>query len=144
MLNDLALWRPFDEVWSLSDPFQMMRRWAPPVRTNPGLFSSVDVAANEDGWRLRVALPGMAPENVEVNATPESLRVRAIEQDGNRELTRYEQTISLPGSVDPDKISASFKHGLLEITLPVKDAVKPRRIAIGTTSEEPKQLNPAA
>jgi HSP20 family protein len=144
MLNDLALWRPFDEVWSLSDPFQMMRRWAPPVGTNMGLFSSADVAANEDGWSLRIALPGIPPENVDVNATPESLRVRAFEHARDHELTRYEQTISLPGSVDPDKISATFKHGLLEITLPVKDAVKPRRITIGTTSEEPKQLNPAA
>jgi HSP20 family molecular chaperone IbpA len=44
--------------------------------------------------------------------------------------------------VDAEKIAATFRHGLLELTLPLKEAVKPRRIEIST--EAPKQLSTAA
>jgi HSP20 family molecular chaperone IbpA len=50
--------------------------------------------------------------------------------------------VALPDTVDVEKITATFRHGLLELMLPLKEAVKPRRIEIPT--EDPKQLAPAA
>jgi len=55
---------------------------------------------------------------------------------------RFEETVALPDTVDVEKITAMFRHGLLELTLPLKEAVKPRRIEIST--ETPKQLATAA
>mgnify|MGYP005634192893 CR=1 FL=1 len=44
---------------------------------------------------------------------------------------RFERRFTLPDSVVADQVSASFEHGMLELTLPVTEAAKPRRIEIG-------------
>ena len=139
MLTDLMLLRPFDTPWGLTDPFERMRaNWSSSFRPATGVFPSSDVVGDEHGWTIRVGLPGIAPEDVEVSVTEQVVHIRAIERDGDRETTRYEQRIAVPSTVNAEKISATLRHGLLEVTLPVNDAVKPRRIAIGT--EDTKKL----
>jgi len=107
-----------------------------------GRVPSTEVVAREDGWRIGVALPGVAPENVEVNVAGQTVHIRAIEREGDAATTRYEQMVTVPDTVDADKIAATFRHGLLELTLPLKDVVKPRRIEISTEAQQ--QLSPAA
>ena len=63
-------------------------------------------------------------------------------REGDAVTTRYEQTMTLPDTVDTEKVSATFRHGLLELTLPLKETLKPRRIEIST--EASKQLPNAA
>ena len=43
-------------------------------------------------------------------------------------VARYEQTLTIPQFLDTKKISASHRHGLLQLTLPLKESVKPRRV----------------
>jgi|EndMetStandDraft_3_1072993.scaffolds.fasta_scaffold118413_2 HSP20 family protein len=141
MFTDLMLRSPFDELWALASPFTRNSwRGARAIDTTSGMFPSSDVVSTDDGWRIRVALPGIAPEHVEVSVADRTLHVRAIEQDQDRAFTRYEQRISVPDTVDAEHISATLEHGLLDITLPLKATVKPRRIAIATTGNEPKKL----
>jgi HSP20 family protein len=140
MLTNLMLRSPFDELWALASPFTRNAwRGDRVLDTTSGMFPSSDVVSTDDGWRIRVALPGIAPEHVEVNVADRTLHVRAVEQDQDRAFTRYEQRISVPDTVDAEHISARLEHGLLDITLPLKPTVKPRRIAIATANE-PKQL----
>ena len=91
--------------------------------------------------RIRIALPGISPEDVEVHVAGRTLHVRAVEKDGNTLVSRYDEIVTLPESVDPEKVSASFRHGLLELSLPFMEAIKPRRIEIA--AEAPKQLSAA-
>ena len=56
---------------------------------------------------------------------------------------RYEQTLTVPQFLDLDKISASYRHGMLQLTLPLKESVKPRRIQIENVSGDRKQLTAA-
>jgi hypothetical protein len=44
--------------------------------------------------------------------------------------TRYEQSLTIPPFLDLDKVSASHHHGMLRLSLPIKESVKPRRIRI--------------
>ena len=81
-----------------------------------------------DGWIKRLG---------EVK-DPSATRVR----EGDAATTRYEQMVTVPDTVDAEKIAATFRHGLLELTLPLKDVVKPRRIEISTEAQQ--QLSPAA
>jgi HSP20 family protein len=120
MMADLMRWNPFDQLQRFTEK-----------------FSSVD-----DGYRVRIPLPGISPENVTVDVTGRTIHVRGIERDGDKEMIRYEEVLTLPASVDADTVGATFRHGLLELTLPYQNAVKPRRIEI--TTEVPKQLSTAA
>jgi HSP20 family protein len=98
---------------------------------------STDVVADEHGWRVRVALPGVAPEHVSVNVAGQTLHIRAIQESGDTSV-RYERRLNIPETADPDRIAATYRNGLLEIALPLRESAKPRQVAIVT--EEAKQL----
>jgi HSP20 family molecular chaperone IbpA len=55
-------------------------------------------------------------------------------------VARYEQSFTVPPFLDLDKLSASHRHGMLRLTLPLKESVKPRRIQIETQDDGQKQL----
>jgi HSP20 family protein len=142
MMTDLMRWNPFDELRRFADEFERrLGSWSRPFSFG---FSapSYDASSSMDGRRVRIALPGIAPENVEVSVAGRSVHVRAAEKHGDTEVTHYEELFTVPESIDTDKISASFRHGMLELMLPYKEAVKPRRIEISVDGQ--KQLPQAA
>lgn len=142
MMANLVRWNPFNELEKFTDTFdRLVNRWRSGSAWNESP-NYAPVSGVDDGYRVRIPLPGIAPENVTVDVTGRTVHVRAIERDGDTEVMRYEEVLTLPASVDAEKVGATFRHGLLELTLPYQDAVKPRRIAIET--EEPKQLSSAA
>jgi HSP20 family protein len=142
MMADLMRWNPVDELQKFTDMFdRLVNRW----RSSSASTESptyLPIRGVDDGYRVRIPLPGIAPEDVTVDVAGRAVHVRAIERDGDTEVTRYEEVLTLPASVDAGKVGATFRHGLLELTLPYEDAVKPRRIEI--ERHEPKQLSPAA
>ena len=143
MMGALVRWNPFDELTFFSDVVdRQLNRWRLGSSSWDTDFADASFTRTDDGYRLRIPLPGFAPEDVHVEVVDRSLHVRASERDGEAEVARYEQIVTLPASVDASRITASMKHGLLDITLPYQEAVKPRRIDI--TSEEPKALPHAA
>lgn len=134
---------PFDNFFQVQREFDRMfnQFWADlPARTT-NARSSFNVEANDDRWRIDVPLPGIDPKNVSLEVAGNTLTIRAEEpKTEGRQEQRYEQTLTIPQFLDLDKIQASHRHGMLELTIPVKDAVKPRRIQIAGSSEERQQL----
>jgi HSP20 family protein len=134
---------PFDNFFQIQREFDRMfnQFWTDlPARTT-NAKSSFQVDANDDQWRIDVPLPGIDPKNVTLEAAGNTLTIRAVEpKTDRRQELRYEQTLSMPQFLDLDKISASHRHGMLELTVPIKDAVKPRRIEIAAGSDDRKQL----
>ena len=61
-------------------------------------------------------------------------------EGGDRNVSRYEQTLVIPQFLDVEKLTASHRHGMLRLTLPLKESVKPRRVQIETQMEDQKQL----
>ena len=142
MMADLVRWNPVDELQKLTNAFdRLVNRWRSGAAWHESP-ANPSISGVDGGCRVRIPLPGIAPENVTLDAMGRTIHVRAIERDGDTELTRYEEVLTLPESVDADKVRATYRHGLLELTLPYQDAVKPRRIGIET--ERPKQLSSAA
>lgn len=148
MFTVLMRRHPFDDLFALNDQFtrawsaagrpgrEATREWGPlPAQGVP----PVDVRTDEDGWRLRVAVPGIAPEDVDVQVAHNRLQIRALERDGEAAEARYERTITVPDAVDLDRIGATCRHGMLEVHLPFKEAIRPRRIAV--SSEPARQLS---
>lgn len=115
-----------------------------------GFFPLVDSWVDRDDkkYNLRVAVPGADPKNFDVTIEGNRIRVRGetkwSEERKNadywlREFSagRFERVIVLPEGVDPEKVKAEYKDGLLEITAPFDDTKMPRRIEVkaGKSSE---------
>ncbi len=135
---------PFDNFFQIQREFDRMfnQFWADlPARTT-NARSSFQVDATDDQWRIDVPLPGVDPKNVSLEVAGNTLTIRAVEpKTERRQEMRYEQTLSIPQFLDLDRISASHRHGMLELTVPIKDAVKPRRIQIsGSGADDRRQL----
>ena len=135
---------PFDNFFQVQREFDRMfnQFWADlPARTTNNR-SSFNVDANDDRWTIDVPLPGIDPKNVSLEVAGNTLTIRAVEpKSGHRQEYRYEQTLTIPQFLNLDKIQAAHRHGMLELTIPVKDAVKPRRIQITGEPEQRKQLD---
>lgn len=99
-------------------------------------------ASAHDRVTVRIGLPGMSRDDVEVTTFAGMLRVRAWRKESDAAATEYEQWLRLPEYVDVSRITATMRHGLLELSLPYAEAMKPKTIEIQT--DEPKQLSAAA
>lgn len=102
---------------------------------------AVDIAEYSDKFVLSADLPGVDPSTVEITLEAGVLslsgsREKTIEAKGvearrsERVLGKFYRRFALPDTVDGDAVSASGKHGVLEITIPKRPAVQPRRISV--------------
>ena len=108
--------------------------WAPPV----------DVAEEKDTIIVRVEVPGMNEQNLKVGFEDGVLTVsgeRQFERKEDRNYHRIERTygtfsrtFTLPRTVDQDSIAASYRDGILEITIPKREEAKPKQIHINATA----------
>ena len=124
--------RVFGRQWGENAPSQTDRAWAPPS----------EIATSEDGWRVRVALPGIDPDKVQIYLHGNTLRISGehpAATDMNSESYHtelaygpFERTLTLPSNVNGDQVTAAYRYGMLELTLPLAESAKPRRIEIGS------------
>ena len=105
-----------------------------PSQTARNSSATFHVNATSDGWRIDVPLPGVDPKDVHLDVAGSTLSIRAEAsgEDKDDSLARYEQTFTIPQFLDLDKLTASHRHGMLRLSLPLKESVKPRRIQIDT------------
>ena len=116
----------------LDQLFEVQRAWAP----------ALDVAEDKDGFRVRLELPGLKREEIDVSLEDGALTItgeRKVEtpQDGStihrqeRHYGKFARTLTLPSEVVADKVKAAYKDGILSVTLPKAEAAKPKTIAVG-------------
>ena len=103
----------------------------------------VDIKEEDQRFVIFADVPGVDPAEIEVSMEKGILTIkgeRTVEkQEQNGRFTRVERThgsfhrrFALPDSADAEGISATGKHGVLEIVIPKKAETAPRRIAINT------------
>jgi HSP20 family protein len=92
-------------------------------------------------YHLSIALPGVNPEDIQVNLEGSDLTINAVRQDAaskqgasflQQELPpgRMRRTITLPEGVDTDKLTARYDNGILEISAPMKPSAMPKRVEV--------------
>lgn len=101
----------------------------------------LDLIETDEAYRIHLDVPGMSKDDLKINYQNNELTVSG-ERTSNRpedgaEFVRVERpfghfyrTFSLPQTVDADKISATYKSGVLTISVPKTESVKPRQIDI--------------
>ena len=141
----LTRWSPFDDVFNFQREVDRVfnQFWSDlPTRTAAGSSPSFQVNTTDDGWRIDIPMPGIDPKdvNLEVAGNTLSIRAETPSDDNDKNPTRYEQTFTVPQFLNLEKITASHRHGMLRLTVPLKDSVRPRRIQIEREAEDQKQL----
>ena len=135
---------PFDDIFSFQREMDRVfnQFWNDlPTRT-ASAAGSFQVNATDDGWQVNVPLPGVDPQHVNLEAAGNTLSIRAEvpQGEGRPSQVRYQQTLTVPQFLDVEKLTATHQHGMLQLTLPLKESVKPRRIQIETQGSEARQL----
>jgi HSP20 family protein len=123
---------------------------------------AVDVEEREDAVRLAFEVPGVDPDALDVTVNDRVLTVsgerRFVRPEGpegeagrsayrlERRHGRFARSLTLPKTVDPDRIRARYEHGVLHLELPKRPEAQPRRIGIaagsgGAGSPEPRRLD---
>ncbi len=111
-----------------------------------GLFDrsmapAVDVIETADSVVVRCDIPGIRKEDLDLSLARNVLTIKGEkkpeETKENEKSYRnetwsgmFQRTLSLPDSVDPEKVDASLQDGVLEITIAKREEVKPRQIDV--------------
>jgi len=142
-------WSPLEEMFNVQREVDRLfsQFWRDlPSRTAGGWSPTFNVNATDDAWHIEVPLPGVDPKHVTLEVAGSTLSVRAEEpgEKGAHAPLRYQQTLNVPQFLDLERITASHQHGMLRLTVPLKESVKPRRIQIETGGGTRKQITAAA
>jgi HSP20 family protein len=106
-----------------------------------GWMPSVDIAEDKDRFVLSAELPGVKKEDVKINVHNNTLTIEgekkgtSEKKDDNyykneRFFGKFTRSFTLNTDIDTEKIKADFEHGVLTVSLPKTEKVKPRQIAI--------------
>ncbi len=105
-----------------------------------GVFPSVNVFTDRDGYLVKVEIPGIAPDKVEIEAEGRTLTISGSRDDAppaegsfhrrERGAGRFSRSLQLPADLDASRAEASYKLGVLTVRVPKKEEAKPRQITI--------------
>jgi len=133
----LVKWTPM-----FPDPFEEMDRFFDwPASRAAGFTPAVDVWEDENNVYVESPLPGIDPQNVNVSVENDVLTIQGKsekksevdEKNYYRKEVRsgsFHRAIALPASVKNEGIEAEFESGILKITLPKEERVKPKKIDV--------------
>jgi len=152
MAYELTTWKPFRELTPFSD-FDRMRRemervWDTSLRGKLGKslkrlrwLPSVDVSETKNDVVVKAELPGMDPKDIEVTLSDGHLMIKGQKKHEKEEKDEdyhfversygsFVRAVHLPKEVKHDKISASYKNGVLKVVLPKSEEAKTKEVKI--------------
>jgi HSP20 family protein len=100
-----------------------------------------DLAESDDEVTVRAEMPGVDPKDVEISVSGHVLTISGEKKQETEEKQRnyhyverqfgsFHRTVQLPSSVDPDKVDAKFKNGVLTVSVSKRPEAKARRIQV--------------
>ncbi len=127
--DPFSVMRDFDRLFETAD--RPLTRWMP----------RVDVLDKDDALLVRTEIPGVDPESIDVTVESGTLTIKGSRSFENEEASEnyhrkeifegsFERTILLPEGTDAEAVTASTKDGILEISIPRRPEVLPRKIEV--------------
>ncbi len=150
-MSKLVRWNPMREAADLFNEFDRVlesplyrARMGMPLRTNDVVGSwslALDVAEKGDVFTIKASLPGIKPEDLNVTLEDNVLTVQGevkedetIEEETyhirERRFGSFSRSLRFPVPVNANEIVASYDNGVLTLTVPKAEEVKPKRIEI--------------
>ena len=133
-------WDPWNELALLQrDVNQILGRT--PVRRAEALIPPMDAFRTGEGLTVRMELPGLRPEDVDIAVNDGMLTISGerkldagVAEEAwvrrERPVGRFERSFGLPEGTDPSAIQAAFDIGLLELTIPAPPQRRPHKVHI--------------
>lgn len=152
----MAVWDPFRDMEelrreidrALDSALTTRRRDSRRAAFLPGRgarqYPLVNLYEDGDNVYVEALAPGLDPDNIELTVQGTTLTVSGEKQAvrdlpaeaihrGERSAGRFVRVVELSRPVKDGEVSASYKHGLLMITLPKHEAAKPKRISVSVS-----------
>lgn len=145
-MSNLIRWEPARELMTLREAMDRLfdDAFTRPLSVRDGWSMSspaIDMYQTENEVVVKASIPGIRAEEVQINITGDVLTLRGeMKQEEERKekawhirehrLGSFERSVALPTAVKTDKAEAVFDNGILTITLPKADEVKPKTINI--------------
>ena len=146
-MSNLIRWEPAREMMTLRDAMDRLfdDAFTRPLRLNDGNWSmpAVDLYQTDNEVVVKAAIPGVKTDDVQINVTGEVLTIKGEVKEKEEVKEKayhlreqrwgmFERTLALPTDVIADKAKAEFENGILTITLPKAEEVRPKTISIKT------------
>jgi HSP20 family protein len=104
---------------------------------------AVDIKEEKDKFVIHADIPGVKPEDIDISMEHGVLTIKGeketeakTEKEGYKRVERtygsFYRRFSLPDTANPDAISAVSKNGVLELTIPKREDVKPKKISVAS------------
>jgi HSP20 family protein len=133
------------------DPFRDLDRIADELnagRTAPRTFP-MDAYRRGEEIRLLFDLPGVDPQSIDLTVDQNVLTVQAERrperEEGDEVLAAerptgtYARRVLLGDTLDTDRIAAEYRNGVLQLTIPISERAKPKKIEVAANGHEARQ-----
>ena len=144
---ELNVWSPFRHLSLLRDEIDRLFDSPLDALTSNsqqflnGWLPTIDLYEDRDHLVLKAELPGMKKEDIDISLHGEVLTLSGERKEeetfdkaetyrAERFLGRFQRTLTLPVRVDASKVQASYKDGILTVTLPKAEEAKPKQIEV--------------
>jgi HSP20 family protein len=143
-MSNLIRWEPVRDIMSLREAMDQLYNEAftrPANLSGGSVIPAIDLYQNNDEVVVKAALPGLKADDVQISVTADVLTLRGeFKQENEQKDSTYhireqrygsfERSVILPSDVQTEKAKADFENGVLTITLPKAESVKPKAITI--------------
>ncbi len=142
----MSRWDPFSDLVSLRKAMDRLfeegygRPRALATALSEDMIPSMDMYQTNQAIVVKVSLPGFKPEDVHVTIQGETLSIEGEckEEEVRREdyylrerrYASFHRTVTLPPGLEGSKAEASYEHGVLTLTIPKSEEVKPKTIRV--------------
>jgi HSP20 family protein len=154
-MAQLTRWQPARELTRLRDEFdRMFDDWPRFLRRGAGdeeglrgsWIPAVDIRETKDAIEVTAELPGIDAKDVDVSVQENVLTIRGersreeVKEDETvhrieREYGVFERSFTLPRSVEPEKIKAGYKDGVLSVSVPKREEAKPKAVKVEVSAK---------
>ena len=145
-MSNLTRWEPVREMMTLREAMDRLfdDAFTRPLSGRDGWAMStpaIDMYQTDNEVVVRASIPGIKPDEVQINITGDVLTLKGeMKQEEERKerawhireqrAGSFERSVALPIAVKTDQAEAVFENGILTVTLPKADEVKPKTINI--------------
>jgi HSP20 family protein len=149
-MSNLTRWDPFNEAMTLREAVNRLfeESFVPTTssgRPNGSFAPALDLSENAEAYFVELAVPGLKADDLNITfengvlTVSGEVRQSTESKERNfhrveRRYGRFSRSVSLPSSVRGDAIEARLENGLLQLSIPKAEEVKPRKITVNVAN----------